>query len=274
MEHLQSALASVKQEYETLRIEFERVIASNDQAAPIAKSVQSLTHCWGPIRDTHTHMYICIQIRAHPVLPTRELQVMVDSLQKTIQQLKSEVSRYKERAHKAEQQLAKDQEERSRDAKEKAQVTAGSEPSTTRDTTEMPTVTASEMEGLREKVKKLTEEKAAMEVQMEALKNTEKEEREVAEVIAAEKRARAQIEDLKRKFEDYRRDYEKRKEHLKEESARRARAISEDNRSLQKELAAKKHEAQALFSEMESTAQAFEEMQEQNIRLLQQLKAS
>ena len=32
---------------------------------------------------------------------------MVDSLQKTIQQLKAEVGRYKGRAHKAEQQLAK-----------------------------------------------------------------------------------------------------------------------------------------------------------------------
>ena len=39
-----------------------------------------------------------------------------------------------------------------------------------------------------------------------------------------------------------------------------------------RELSAKKQEAQALMSEMECTAQAFEEMQEQNIRLLQHLK--
>ena len=39
-----------------------------------------------------------------------------------------------------------------------------------------------------------------------------------------------------------------------------------------RELSAKKQEAQALVSEMECTAQAFEEMQEQNIRLLMQLK--
>ena len=39
-----------------------------------------------------------------------------------------------------------------------------------------------------------------------------------------------------------------------------------------RELSAKKQEAQALVSDMECTAQAFEEMQEQNIRLLQQLK--
>lgn len=39
-----------------------------------------------------------------------------------------------------------------------------------------------------------------------------------------------------------------------------------------RELLAKKQEAQALVSEMECTAQAFEEVQEQNLRLLDQIK--
>ena len=77
---------------------------------------------------------------------------------------------------------------------------------------------------------------------------------------------------MKKKFEDYRKDYERRKDHIKEEGGRRIKSLMEDNKHLQKELNAKKHEAQALMAEMESTAQAFEEMQEQNIRLLQQLK--
>ncbi len=70
---LESALAAVKRDYEVLRMEYERTVASNEQAGPVAK----------------------------------ELRVTVDSLQKTISQHKSEVSRYKTRAHKAEQQLAK-----------------------------------------------------------------------------------------------------------------------------------------------------------------------
>ena len=70
---LENALAAVKHDYELLRIEFERTVASNEQAGPIAK----------------------------------ELRVTVESLQKTISQHKSEVNRYKVRAHKAEQQLAK-----------------------------------------------------------------------------------------------------------------------------------------------------------------------
>ncbi len=39
MDRLESALASVKQDYEMLRIEFERVMAMNDQAAPVVKCV-------------------------------------------------------------------------------------------------------------------------------------------------------------------------------------------------------------------------------------------
>lgn len=37
MAQLEGALASVKHDYEILRIEFEKTIASNEQAAPIAK---------------------------------------------------------------------------------------------------------------------------------------------------------------------------------------------------------------------------------------------
>lgn len=39
-----------------------------------------------------------------------------------------------------------------------------------------------------------------------------------------------------------------------------------------RELVAKRQEAQALVQEMECTAQAFEEVQEQNLRLLQQIR--
>lgn len=45
-----------------------------------------------------------------------------------------------------------------------------------------------------------------------------------------------------------------------------------DNKQLQKEVSNKKQEAQALMAEMESITQAFEEVQEQNLRLLEQLK--
>ena len=48
--------------------------------------------------------------------------------------------------------------------------------------------------------------------------------------------------------------------------------LEESNRELQKQLQAQKQEEDALLSEMDVTGQAFEDMQEQNIRLLQQLR--
>ena len=42
------------------------------------------------------------------------------------------------------------------------------------------------------------------------------------------------MEELKRKCEELRRDYEKRKEHVREEAARKAKALTEDNKQLQR----------------------------------------
>ena len=40
MGQLEAALIAAKRDYEVVRIEFERTIASNEQAAPIAKELQ------------------------------------------------------------------------------------------------------------------------------------------------------------------------------------------------------------------------------------------
>ena len=42
------------------------------------------------------------------------------------------------------------------------------------------------------------------------------------------------MEELRKKCEDLRRDYEKRKEHMKEDAARRSKALAEDNKQLQR----------------------------------------
>lgn len=232
MAQLQRALEASKREGELLRVEFERTLASNEQAAPIAK----------------------------------ELQVTVASLQKTIQQLKSELTRCKSRSsssssgsHKAEQSSTKEE------AKEESEKARAME----RDSA------AEQLEEVKGRLRAATEEKLSLETQLEGLRQQQAAKeggREKADIILSERKARAQVEELKRRFEDYRKDYEKRKEHIREEASRRNKALAEDNRHLQKELLAKKAEVQALVSEMESTAMGFEEMQEQNIRLLQQLK--
>lgn len=103
----------------------------------------------------------------------------MDSLHRTVQQLRSELGRYKHRAHKAEQQVAKVCVCTKAEAGSEG---AGGEKERSQDVQE-----------LHEKVKTLTEEKRAMEAQLEAFRQAGKEEREKAEILAAEKKYRAQV---------------------------------------------------------------------------------
>ena len=154
------------------------------------------------------------------VIPTWavHVQVTVDSLQKTIQQLKSEATRYKSRAHKAEQQVAKvmcviklskkikalylcccqAQEDKERsDSTSSSSVTIRDQPSVTDEVKNVQSadvVDRSEFNELNKKLLKLSEEKAVVEGKLECLKQASSpEEREKAEIIVAEKKARNQV---------------------------------------------------------------------------------
>lgn len=178
----------------------------------------------------------------------------MDSLHRTVQQLRSELGRYKHRAHKAEQQVAKvcvcmeeggRERERWREREGERKVERGREGGRWREgderreegrdslyttlvtvcvhlrllqtqeekesekppsTSEVGTKVEAGSEGaggekersqdvqeLHEKVKTLTEEKRAMEAQLEAFRQAGKDEREKAEILAAEKKYRAQV---------------------------------------------------------------------------------
>ena len=65
---------------------------------------------------------------------------------------------------------------------------------------------------------------------------------------------------------------EERKKLADEEAIRKIKQLDESVHSLHKQVAAQKQEEEALLSEMEVTGQAFEETQDQNVRLIQQLR--
>lgn len=78
---------------------------------------------------------------------------------------------------------------------------------------------------------------------------------------------------MKEKIVEEKKEIEKYKGSLADEQAiKRLKAANETIEQLQKKIAATKQEEDALLSEMEFTGQAFEEMQEQNIRVLQELR--
>nr|NVI70120.1 Bre1 [Cucujiformia] len=114
------------------------------------------------------------------------------------------------------------------------------------------------------------------------------------QLMAAEKKLRTEVEDLRiqiKKIQDNKRD-DKRKM-AEDEALKKIKQLEEQKYELQKQVANQKpadgnwgnhnvlhqmrpfvgsHEEEALLNEMEVTGQAFEDMQEQNSRLIQQLR--
>nr|MBE5724453.1 Bre1 [Cucujiformia] len=118
--------------------------------------------------------------------------------------------------------------------------------------------------------------------------------RDKVQFMATEKKLRSEVEDLRqqiKKIQDSKRD-DKRKM-AEDEALKKIKQLEEQKYELQKQVANQKpsdgnwgnhnvlhqmrpfvgsHEEEALLNEMEVTGQAFEDMQEQNSRLIQQLR--
>ena len=65
---------------------------------------------------------------------------------------------------------------------------------------------------------------------------------------------------------------EEKKKLADEDAARRIKQLEDQTETLRKQVANQKQEEETLLSDMEVTGQAFEDMQEQNGRLVQQLR--
>lgn len=104
-------------------------------------------------------------------------------------------------------------------------------------------------------------------------KSAPKEQRDKVQLMACEKKFRQEIDELKAQIKRMQENERKEKRKLAEEDAiKKINKMEEKISELSKNLATQKQREEALLSEMEVTGQAFEDMQEQNMRLLQQLK--
>ena len=92
--------------------------------------------------------------------------------------------------------------------------------------------------------------------------------------MANEKKYKIEIEELKAQIKKLHEAASRgdRRRITDEDYYRKVSKYEEAIAQLQKNVAAHKQEEEALLNEMEVTGQAFEDMQEQNIRLLQQLR--
>uniref|UniRef100_A0A8C3UYV7 E3 ubiquitin protein ligase n=1 Tax=Catharus ustulatus TaxID=91951 RepID=A0A8C3UYV7_CATUS len=127
---------------------------------------------------------------------------------------------------------------------------------------------------LRAELKKAQENQKEMKLLLDMYKSAPKEQRDKVTLMAAERKSKAEvINELRVRWRELEeRERRESKKLADEEALRRLRMSEEQIEHLQRRLAATKQEEEALLSEMDVTGQAFEDMQEQNLRLLQQLR--
>ncbi|KAK7088171.1 E3 ubiquitin-protein ligase Bre1-like isoform X2 [Littorina saxatilis] len=126
---------------------------------------------------------------------------------------------------------------------------------------------------LRMQLKKSQDGARELKLLLDMYKSAPKEQRDKVQLMTAEKKARQEMEDirqqLKKMQETERRD---RRKLAEDEALRKIKKMEETIAELQKSLASQKQREEALLNDLEVTGQAFEDMQEQNLRLLQQLR--
>ncbi|XP_037315842.1 E3 ubiquitin-protein ligase BRE1A isoform X2 [Pungitius pungitius] len=133
-----------------------------------------------------------------------------------------------------------------------------------------------EMEQLKivkAELKKAQESQREMKLLLDMYRSAPKEQRDKVQLMAAEKKSKSEGEELRQRLRELEeRERREGKKMADEEALRKIRSVEEQIDILNKKLSIAKQEEDALLSEMDVTGQAFEDMQEQNIRLMQQLR--
>uniref|UniRef100_A0A3B4AZ94 E3 ubiquitin protein ligase n=1 Tax=Periophthalmus magnuspinnatus TaxID=409849 RepID=A0A3B4AZ94_9GOBI len=118
---------------------------------------------------------------------------------------------------------------------------------------------------------KAQESQREMKLLLDMYRSAPKEQRDKVQLMAAEKKTKS--EELRQRLRELEeRERREGKKMADEEALRKIRSVEEQIDILNKKLSIAKQEEDALLSEMDVTGQAFEDMQEQNIRLMQQLR--
>ncbi|XP_053326866.1 E3 ubiquitin-protein ligase BRE1B isoform X2 [Spea bombifrons] len=300
---LEDTLAQVRKEYEMLRIEFEQNLAANEQAGPINRemrhliaSLQNHNHQLKgdvqrykrKVRDAQSEMRLQMGGALCPsagptagdaaatVVKEEEPDVKKEALgtpvrdpetpstpevKKEEDEPKREPERGKARDRDSEREREKERDkerERERD-KQKAEDTKRKD--------------SDILKQLRVELKKAQESQKEMKLLLDMYKSAPKEQRDKVQLMAAEKKTKAEVEELRVRIQALEeKDRRERKKLADEEALRKIKMAEEQIEHLQRKLSATKQEEEALLSEMDVTGQAFEDMQEQNTRLMQQLR--
>lgn len=292
-------LARVRKEYEMLRIEFEQNLAANEQTGPINREMR---HLITSLQNHNRQLKGEVQRYKRKY---KESNLEVCRLRREIDELHQERVRYRSERQdstssdrdskedvvrtdiKEEPNIKKEENDEEgsesqlnsegdmlKDAKDIKKE--GSIKRESRDSGKSRDMSKPEMEMIRDlksQLKKACNDQKEMKLLLDMYKGVGKEQRDKVQLMSAEKKARQDCEEARlqlKKFQEAKK--EERKKLADEDAIRKIRQLDEFNQSLQKQIQNQKQEAEALVNEMEVTGQAFEDMQEQNIRLIQQLR--
>ncbi|XP_061823559.1 E3 ubiquitin-protein ligase BRE1B isoform X1 [Nerophis lumbriciformis] len=277
---LEDTLAQVRKEYEMLRIEFEQNLAANEQAGPINREMRHLISSLqnhnlqlkGDVQRfkrklRETQMEInklrCLNSDTAVLILEESTSDSLDVKKEEDEELEEEEERRKElerqRAREREREAERER-ERERDRERQR-------------SDELKRKDSDTLKMLRVELKKAQESQKEMKLLLDMYKSAPKEQRDKVQLMAAERKSKAEVDELKMRVRELEERERKESKKLADEDAlRKIRVAEETIDHLQKKLAATKQEEEALLSEMDVTGQAFEDMQEQNSRLLQQLR--
>uniref|UniRef100_A0A8C7PBE9 E3 ubiquitin protein ligase n=1 Tax=Oncorhynchus mykiss TaxID=8022 RepID=A0A8C7PBE9_ONCMY len=286
---LEDTLAQVRKEYEMLRIEFEQTLAANEQAGPINREMRHL------ISTLQTHNQHMKGEVVKYKLTLREAQTDLSQVREGGESERKR-ARGRWRARECKRQGGREgrretkekEKERERERERPTRGGGGTEEKEKAGTSNqleevVPERTfviggpkrkeVEQLKIVRAELKKAQESQREMKLLLDMYRSAPKEQRDKVQLMAAEKKAKSEAEELKQRLRDLEeRERREGKKMADEEALRKICSVEEQINILNKKLSLAKQEEDALLSEMDVTGQAFEDMQEQNIRLMQQLR--
>ncbi|XP_044152405.1 E3 ubiquitin-protein ligase BRE1A [Bufo gargarizans] len=301
---LEDTLAQVRKEYEMLRIEFEQTLAANEQAGPINREMRHLISSL----QNHNHQLKGEVLRYKRRL--REIQGDINKMrsrssslfllpsQSSVEEPKEEtveikqepeesapptpassqpepaVKREEEEAQAQPQQRDRREREKERERERGREKDRGdSSKEKSKHEPDNKRKDAESVKQMKAEIKRVQESLRDMKLLLDMYRSAPKEQRDKVQLMAAERKSKAELEELRQRHRELEeRERRDSKKMADEDALRRMRAAEEQTEALQKRLSTAKQEEDALLSEMDVTGQAFEDMQEQNIRLMQQLR--
>uniref|UniRef100_A0A8C2X7T6 E3 ubiquitin protein ligase n=1 Tax=Cyclopterus lumpus TaxID=8103 RepID=A0A8C2X7T6_CYCLU len=277
---LEDTLAQVRKEYEMLRIEFEQNLAANEQAGPINREMR---HLISSLQNHNLQLKGDVQRYKRKL---RETQMEINKLRcqsgDTGVQIGEETTSESIDVKKEENEDQEEEEERRKELERQRARERERETDRERErerererqrSDELKRKDSDTLKMLRVELKKAQESQKEMKLLLDMYKSAPKEQRDKVQLMAAERKSKAEVDELRMRVRELEERERKESKKLADEDAlRKIRVAEETIEHLQKKLAATKQEEEALLSEMDVTGQAFEDMQEQNSRLLQQLR--